>query len=338
MKLGTSLRFVFPTSPRTYAIFKAALDALPPGGFIERPMGALSTHEQAQNLLGIADAARDANLDMLLVGDSHAVPPGYANAFSPIPTLGQLMPRLGAMTTGAVLLAPFYHPVLLAEQLGTLAAFAEGPMVVTLANGQGDRQFSAFGMAERSRAGRLEELVPALRDLLAGEPVTLRGRYQQLDDVQTGPTARVPVSLWIAGTVAAAAERAGRLGDGWLSGQNATRAELIQQLDVYRESAARHGRPVLPVLRRDIHVGESDEEAERVVNQILTEGYRGGGLDRLLVGSAESVVQQLEDYRALGFDHVLVRHIVGEQELILRSFERIGKAVLPRLHTLDPLG
>ncbi|HEX4250146.1 MAG TPA: LLM class flavin-dependent oxidoreductase, partial [Pseudonocardia sp.] len=301
MKLGTSLRFVFPTSPQTYTIFRAALDALPPGGFIERPMGALSTHEQAQNLLEIADVVRDAGLDTLLVGDAHAVPPGYANAFSPIPTLGHLMPRLGGMTTGAVLLAPFYHPVLLAEQLGTLAAFAEGPLVVTLANGQGDRQFSAFGMAERSRSGRLEELVPVLRDLLAGEPVTLQGRYQQLDHVQTGPTARVPVSLWIAGTVKAAAERAGRLGDGWLSGQNATRADLVEQLDIYRESATRHGRPMLPVLRRDIYVGESDEEAERAVNKILAEGYRGGGMDRLLVGSAETVVQQLEEYRALGF-------------------------------------
>jgi alkanesulfonate monooxygenase SsuD/methylene tetrahydromethanopterin reductase-like flavin-dependent oxidoreductase (luciferase family) len=337
MKLGTSLRFVFPTSPRTYSIFKAALDALPPGGFIERPMGALSTREHAQNLLGIADAVRDANLDMLLVGDAHAVPPGYANAFSPIPTLGQLMPRLGAMTTGAVLLAPFYHPVLLAEQLGTLAAFAEGPLVVTLANGQGDRQFSAFGMTERSRTGRLEELVTALRGLLAGETVTSAGRHHQLDHVQTGPTARVPVSLWIAGTVAAAAERAGRLGDGWLSGQNATRTDLVQQLEIYRESTARHGRPTLPVLRRDIYVGESDRAAERVVNQILTEGYRGGGMDRLLVGSAESVVQQLEEYRALGFDHVMVRHVVGEQELILGSFERIGKDVLPRLHALEPL-
>jgi len=176
-----------------------------------------------------------------------------------------------------------------------------------------------------------------LRDLLAGEQVSVQGRYHQLEQVQTGPTARVPVSLWIAGTVAAAAERAGRIGDGWLSGQNAARPDLVQQLDLYRESAARHGRPVRPVLRRDIYVGETDREAEQVVNQILTEGYRGGGLDRLLVGSAESVVQQLEEYRALGFDHVMVRHIVSEQELILGSFERIGKAVLPRLHTLEPL-
>lgn len=60
-------------------------------------------------------------------------------------------------------------------------------------------------------------------------------------------------------------------------------------------------------------------------------------MDRLLVGSAESVVQQLEEYRAIGFDHALIRHIVGDHALTPRSFERIGKDVLPRLHALEPL-
>jgi alkanesulfonate monooxygenase SsuD/methylene tetrahydromethanopterin reductase-like flavin-dependent oxidoreductase (luciferase family) len=337
VKLGTSLRFLFPTSPETFEHFRAALTASPPGGFIERPMGAMATGEQARNLLAVASAAHDAGLDMLVVGDSHAVPPGYANAFSPVPTLARLMAATGAMTLGAVLLAPFYDPILLAEQIGTLAAFSEAPLVVTLALGQGQGRFAAFGMAERTRVGRTEELVTALRALLAGEPVTMRGRYHQLDHVETGPTPRVPVSLWLAGTVRAAAERAGRLGDGWLAGQNASRADLVEQLDAYREVAVRHGRSPLPVLRRDIYVGESDHEAESVVNRILAEGYRGGGMDRLLVGSAESVVQQLEEYRALGFDHVLVRHIVGDHALMLGSFERIGKDVLPRLHALEPL-
>ena len=43
MKLGTSLRFLYPTGPQTYERFKEALAALPPGGFIERPMGAFET-------------------------------------------------------------------------------------------------------------------------------------------------------------------------------------------------------------------------------------------------------------------------------------------------------
>lgn len=34
MKLGTSLRFLYPTGPQTYPMFKRALDSMPPSGFI----------------------------------------------------------------------------------------------------------------------------------------------------------------------------------------------------------------------------------------------------------------------------------------------------------------
>jgi alkanesulfonate monooxygenase SsuD/methylene tetrahydromethanopterin reductase-like flavin-dependent oxidoreductase (luciferase family) len=334
VKLGTSLRFLFPTSEQTYPRFKQALAALPPGGFIDRPMGALSTQAQATNLLEVAAAAREADLDMLFFGDHHVVPPDYANSFSPIPTLGRLTAETGTMTLGAVLLAPFYSPVLLAEQLGTLAAFAGGPLVVTLALGQGKGQFEAFGMREDSRVARLEELVAGLRGLLAGEAVTIEGTHHRLAGVTTGPTPAQPVSLWIAGTVPAAARRAGRIGDGWLTGQNADHDQLMEQLDVYRESAERHGRSPVPVLRRDIYVGESDAEAEHVVETILKEGYRGVGMEQLLVGSAETVAQQLADYRSLGFDRVLVRHVVGDHQLMLESFRRIGQGVVPRIREL----
>src|SRR5215470_537950 len=91
MKLGTSLRFLYPTGPQTYERFKEALAALPPGGFIERPMGAFETAEQAHNVLEVADAARAAGLDGLLFGDNHAVPASYANTFAPVPTVARLM-------------------------------------------------------------------------------------------------------------------------------------------------------------------------------------------------------------------------------------------------------
>jgi alkanesulfonate monooxygenase SsuD/methylene tetrahydromethanopterin reductase-like flavin-dependent oxidoreductase (luciferase family) len=119
-----------------------------------------------------------------------------------------------------------------------------------------------------------------------------------------------------------------------LTGQNATDADLGQQLDVYRNAAARSGRPPRPVLRRDIYVGSSDDEARSVVNAILAEGYRGSGLDQLLVGSADTIVQGLRRYRDMGFDYVMVRHIVGDHQLMLRSFERIGHAVMPRIRDL----
>ena len=63
MKLGTSLRFLYPTGPQTYERFKEVLASLPPGGFVERPMGAFDTAEQSRNVLEIAAAAREAGLD-----------------------------------------------------------------------------------------------------------------------------------------------------------------------------------------------------------------------------------------------------------------------------------
>ena len=334
MKLGTSLRFLYPTGAHTHALFKQMLATMPPGSFIERPLGATDTAEQAQNVLEVGAAARAAGLDSLLYGDNHAVPAAFANSFAPIPTIARLGAVTGGMTLGVVLLAPFYHPILLAEQIGTLAAFAAAPLVVTLANGGRAQAFEAFGLAMSSRASRLEELVAIVRPLLAGERVTFRGKHFTLDGVSMSPLPRVPVSLWIAGTVPAAASRAGRIGDAWLTGQNATNDELVAQLDVYREAAARAGRTAQPVLRRDIYVGESDAEAEDVVGRVLAEGYRGTGMDQLLVGGAKTVVEKLREYRALGFDYVMVRHIVGEHALMLRSFERIGAHVIPAIREL----
>jgi hypothetical protein len=194
MKLGTSVRFLFPTGPATHERFKALLAAMPKGAFIERPMGAYAPEEQARNLMEVAAAARAAGLDGLLTGDSHGASPVYAATFSPLPTLARLMSVTGDMPVGVVLLAPFYHPVLLAEQLGTLAAFAAAPLIVTFVLGGRPPQFAAFGMEEKSRVGRLEEVEAITRALLAGERVTHRGRYFTLEGATTARPPPAPAA------------------------------------------------------------------------------------------------------------------------------------------------
>ena len=164
MKLGTSLRFLYPTGAHTHALFKQMLAAMPPGGFIERPLGATDTGEQARNVLEIAAAARAAGLDGLLYGDNHAVPAAFANSFAPIPTIARLMAVTGEMPLGVVLLAPFYHPIVLAEQIGTIAAFATAPLIVTLANG---------GRAQPPR-GRSRVAARARRSSRSGRSATRR--------------------------------------------------------------------------------------------------------------------------------------------------------------------
>ncbi|HTO56202.1 MAG TPA: LLM class flavin-dependent oxidoreductase, partial [Pseudomonadales bacterium] len=164
--------------------------------------------------------------------------------------------------------------------------------------------------------------------------VKFAGRHVRLEGVQISPLPPTPIEFWIAGTVPAAAARAGAIGDGWLSGQNCSDAEVAAQLDIYRNAAAKSGRRGYAVLRRDIFVADTDAAAHAEVDAVLAEGYRGTGKAELLVGEANAVVERLRHYRAMGFDEVMVRHVTGDHALMLRSFELIGERVVPAIRDL----
>ena len=48
----------------------------------------------------------------------------------------------------------------------------------------------------------------------------------------------------------------------------------------------------------------------------------------------EIVVERLRHYRALGFEEIMVRHITGDHQQMLRSFALIGQHVMPAIRDL----
>ena len=109
----------------------------------------------ARWLVERARAARDAGLDSLFIGDHHNVPvPYYQN----VPMLGRLLAEWDDRPAGALFLLPLWHPVLLAEQIGTLASIAAGPV------------------RHAVRARRRRRAVRRARRADAHAPVAVRGR------------------------------------------------------------------------------------------------------------------------------------------------------------------
>jgi len=95
-----------------------------------------------------AAAARRAVLDSLFVGDQHvSATPYYQNT----PMLGRLLAEWGEAPAGCLFLLPLWHPVLVAEQIGTLAAIAQGPFIMQCGLGWGDTRFAAMGANIRTR-------------------------------------------------------------------------------------------------------------------------------------------------------------------------------------------
>src|SRR5437016_9692840 len=113
---------------------------------------------------GTAGAYR-AGFDSLFIGDQHVSPtPYYQNT----PMLGRLLAEWGEAPAGCLFLLPLWHPVLVAEQIGTLAAIAEGPFIMQCGLGYGEAQFAAMGANIKTRPSAFEESLDIVRRLLAG--------------------------------------------------------------------------------------------------------------------------------------------------------------------------
>jgi alkanesulfonate monooxygenase SsuD/methylene tetrahydromethanopterin reductase-like flavin-dependent oxidoreductase (luciferase family) len=137
--------------------------------------------------------------------------------------------------TGALPL-PLYDPLRVAEDAANLDLLSDGRFELGVAAG-GARAKSA-GTPRTERGSRMDEALPILRQLLAGERVSVEGRHYRYRDVELHPRpvqGRLP--LWIGGLSEPAARRAARLGDGYLAN-----GPVTSLIEVCRHELGRVGR------------------------------------------------------------------------------------------------
>lgn len=271
-----------------------------------------------------AAAAQEAGLDSLFVGDHHSTAP--MTYYQNVPVLARMLAEWGDRPAGALFLLPLWHPVLLAEQIGTLAALHEGPFVMQCAIGPDDNQFPAFGVNVKHRPSRFEESLDIMRRLWAGETVSSEGRWQ-IQDARISPVPPDGVQVWIGAVARKAADRAAKLGDGWLASPGLTPEQAARHSAEYLERRQIHGHedPGVVAIRRDVYVGESDEEAEETSRPIVEAGYRGLDPSALAIGSPETVAAEFRALEESGYTDVIVRNLMPTQEHALGSIGRLAE-------------
>jgi len=221
-----------------------------------------------------AAAAHRAGLDSLFVGDQHVSPTHY---YQNTPMLGRLLTKWGKAPAGCLFLLPLWHPVLVAEQIGTLAAIAQGPFIMQCGLGWGEARFAAMGANIKMRPSAFEEALDIIRRLLAGETVSSARRFR-IAEASLALRPAEPVEVWIGASAPPAIDRAARLAEGWISSPSLTREEARAQADLYRERCVAYGKqPGAIVLRRDIYVSESPSEAQAVLQHALGQGTEERG-------------------------------------------------------------
>lgn len=251
-----------------------------------------------------ARAAARAGLDSLTVGDHHATGPGGYVQNAPI--LGRILAEWTDRQCGCLFLAPLWHPVLMAEQIGTLAAMAAGPFIVQAALGAGGTQFAAMGADLHQRAPVFEEHVRIVQALLAGE--TVDSQALGITSARIAPIPPEGVEWWIGGGVATSIDRAARLADSWYGNADLTPETAATAIGIYREACARWDRePARIPIRKDVLVAESSAEAEQAGDAMIAAGYRGFDRAAVAYGDPAGVAEQLSVYADLGFTDIIIR-------------------------------
>ena len=178
----------------------------------------------------------------------------WPDAFVTIGALAAVTRRLRFTTN--VYAAPARDLFTMAKAVSTAAVLSGERVALGLGAGWCAEDFAVTGQDFATRGKRLDELVPALRQLLAGGFTSFDGEHVRFPEVQVAPVPQQPVPIWFGGETDVALRRAARLGDGWI-GTLYKPAEAIARATAVREAVERAGRDpdgftiLLSVLARD---------------------------------------------------------------------------------------
>ncbi|MEM9745074.1 MAG: LLM class flavin-dependent oxidoreductase [Actinomycetota bacterium] len=249
-------------------------------------------------------AADDAELDSLSLGDHHAVPGFY---YQNTPMLGRLLAEwTSTRPAGCLFLLPLWNPVLVAEQIGTLAALTSGPFIVQTGIGGGEGQFAAMGADLRGRGAATDEAIRVVKGLLAGE--TVSSERFGVENASIGLRPQQSVEWWIGAGSPGPLERAAREGTAWYGSPGTSVERTADLIATFREACGRFDNESAQVIMRaDVIVLDDDSTASARADELIAAGYRGMPRDGVIAGGVERVADAFARYAEIGVDEMVVR-------------------------------
>ena len=331
------------TLPMKYSIF-AVQDHYPDR---ERSIARYYEEMLAQCVL-----AEELGYDTFFVAEHHFHPYGvFPNPAVALAAAAERTKRIRLGTAVSVL--PFRNPLLVAEDYAMLDQLSGGRVVLGVGSGYLAHEFEALRIDPKEKRERFDEALDILRRALAGEAVTVDGRFHRFEGVAINvPAAQRPTPpIYVAVLRKEAIYHVGRQGNPVMNIPYASvdRFEEIEPMvgEYFRGRAesGRAGDADDLLLAFHAHVAESDAAARRdaaeafdlyvatrlyakrqVYDDIIESGLA-------LFGSVETVVDKLEKLHRMGLRHVLLLQNFGllDHDIVCRSMTRIAREVMPAL-------
>lgn len=318
--------------------------------------------QQFKDILRIVEAAQNQGFNHIAIGQHFLY--GDLRWLQPVPLLARLAAECDAGTrlVTNIMIAPLYHPVVLAEEIATLDVVTEGRFVFGAGLGYRPEEFGYLAVPFKERAGRFNESLELMTKLWTQDAVTHHGKYWTLEEVHPHiyPVQQPHPPIWIGAHAIPGVQRAARYGDGFVCPPETPKHEVARRYAIVRDGFAERGKPFGPQpLRRNVLVADSRDEAiveyARVAKgRYVT--YAQKGLDlytpeqlekefaesvagHAVIGTPDDVVAQLVDLvTTLPVDPLIVRPQWPTMDAAetIATIERLGREIVPALKDIKP--
>jgi alkanesulfonate monooxygenase SsuD/methylene tetrahydromethanopterin reductase-like flavin-dependent oxidoreductase (luciferase family) len=236
----------------------------------------------------------------------------------PIPLLARLAASVDPhiRLVASVLVTPFYHPVVLAEELATLDIVSDGRLVVGIGAGYQAREFELMGVPHAERFRRMEEGLALMKSVWADDVVDFDGEFWQLQGgtPHVRPLQKPYPPIWMGAMKERGIKRAARIGDHWMIPPETPFDEAERSMAIFDAERDSLGLPRTRFpIRREIVLGPNLDVAletyrarslprylayaERGHTSLAAQGvasdFRSWALDRVIAGSSEDCLSQL---------------------------------------------
>jgi alkanesulfonate monooxygenase SsuD/methylene tetrahydromethanopterin reductase-like flavin-dependent oxidoreductase (luciferase family) len=317
-------------------------------------------YEQA---IQLAVEAERLGFDSVWLTEHHFVDDGY------MPSLMAVAAAIAVRTTRieigtGLVLAPLHDPIRLAEDAATVDLLSRGRLLLGLGMGWRREEFEGLGIPIEERRTRLLDAVAVLRQAWSDGLVTgTRRRPYPGVSVRPKPYRPGGPPIWIGAFAERAVRRAGRIADGYMSGDVSpeefarqvawAQAELGDRatggpfaLSLYQPTFAWQDGEAWPLVREhDHYLSWKYEDMEQSAGRAgpaqppppLTAEAEAALREHAVVGTPEQVAAGIQAYRAVAGDDL---HFVAQLYWPGMPFERqieamrlFAERVAPRLHS-----
>jgi len=255
--------------------------------------------------------------------------------------------RLGS----AIATLPFHNPINVAEAYAMVDVLSGGRLVLGVGSGYLKHEFAGYGIDGAEKRERFDEGLTILRRLLAGERVTMQGRFNRLDEVMLNTLPlQSPVPIYVAVLNKDALYHVGRQGNDVICVPYASvdRFEDVRAMvESYRSGRREAGLdPASTGLWTfHTHVAETEEQCRReaeaafnlyVETRLYAKRQTYDDILRsalALFGSVEQVADKIVRLHGMGIRHIVALQNFGlmPQDRVRAAMELMARAVMPEV-------